>query len=145
MAYISNISFVVSDSKVKGVPNMINVDLNSGSRGNFIYPLKHFSDNKNEAIAGLAFIQGNALVPNGYTKIDQDLNKGAGGTYNYLCITKVGGNKMTAIDFLTSGKKRTEKTINGYFRYGADLNTGTREVGNYVYLLYKTDKGKAFD
>ena len=121
---------------------MVNVDLNRGSGGDYIYPLRHFSNNKNEAIAGLAFIQDDAVVLDGYTKIDQDLNKRAGGTYNYLCITKVGRNKVTAIDFLASDEERTETTINGYFRYEADLNTGASSTGDYVYLLYKTNTGK---
>jgi hypothetical protein len=88
MEYISNISFVVSESPVSGVPNMINVDMNSGSEGPYIYPLKHVSTDSSDAISGLAFIQNNTSVPSGYTKIDQDLNQGAGGTSNYLCIAK---------------------------------------------------------
>ena len=39
MAYVFNIGFVVSGSPVKGVPNMINVDMSSGSGGKFMYPL----------------------------------------------------------------------------------------------------------
>jgi hypothetical protein len=124
---------------------MINVDINGGSGGDYIYPVRHISNNKDEAIAGLAFIQDDTVVPDGYTKIDQDLNKGAWGTYNYLCVTKFGENKMTAIDFLASGEKRTETTSNGYFRYEVDLNTGASSMGNYVYLLYKTNTGKAFN
>ena len=121
---------------------MINVDMNAGSGGKYIYPLPHFSNNMNDAIAGLAFIQDKALVPNGYTKIDQDLNEGAGGTYNYLCYTKNGRNKMTAINFIASDSARSDVTINGYFRFKADLNTGAKKAGKYVYLLYKTNGGK---
>lgn len=124
---------------------MINVDVNAGSQGKYIYPLPHFSDNKNDAIAGLAFIQNSAIVPHGYTKIDQDLNEGACGSYNYLCYTKYGENKMTAIDFIAADSARSGVTINGYFRFKADLNTDTQKTGKYVYLLYKTNTGNAFD
>ena len=98
MVYISYISFVVTSSSVSGTLNMINVDMNFGSRRKYIFPLFHFSDDKIGAISGLVFIQHSAIVADGYTKIDQDLNEGAGGTYNYLCYTKNGKNKMTAID-----------------------------------------------
>ena len=111
MVYISDIT---SYSPVTGVQNMINVDMNAGSGGKYIYPLPHFSDNKNDAIAGLAFIQDKALVPDGYrpTKIHQDLNEGAGGEFNYLCYTKNGRSKITAVNFIaidlnTENSKKT--------------------------------------
>ena len=144
MAYVSKIGFVVSDSPLKGVPNMIDVDMNAGSGGKYIYPLPEYSDHKNDAISGLAFIQNSAVVPDGYTKIQQDLNEGAGGTYNYLCYTKNLENKMTAIDFIASDKALSDTSIKGNFRFEADLNTGAKKVGKYVYLLYKTDTGKDF-
>ena len=119
-------------------------DMNSYSGGEYIYPVKHFSDNKCEAIAGLAFIQEDAIVPDNYKKIDLDLNKGAGGKYNYLHVyNKARKNKMTDINFLASSDKRNDDTINGYFRFGADLNA--RAGGDYVYLLYKTNTGKPFE
>ena len=124
---------------------MINVDLNAGSGGKFIYPLSQYSDDKSDAISGLAFIQNNQVVPDGYTKIEQDLNEGAGGKYNYLCYTKKLENKMIAIDFIASDKALSETKINGYFRFKADLNTGAYKRGGYVYLLYKTDTGKEFN
>jgi hypothetical protein len=144
MEYISNISFVVSESPVSGVPNMINVDMNSGSEGPYIYPLKHVSPNSSEAISGLAFIH-KGSVPSGYTKIDQDLNAGAGGKFNYLCIAKGGPIKMTAITFIARDEKVTDWSLDGYFVFPHDLNTGAKKVGNYVYLLYKTDTGKQFN
>ena len=57
MVYISD------TSSVSGTPNMINVDMNSGSGGKYIFPLSHFSDDKIDAISGLVFIQNNAIVP----------------------------------------------------------------------------------
>ncbi len=111
----------------------------------FIYPTKHLSDDQDEAIAGLALIKNDAIVPNGYTKIGQDLNEGAGGDYNYLCITKLGENKMTDINFISSSEPQNHTTIDGYFRYEVNLNDGTKDAGYYVYLLYKTDTGKPFE
>ena len=144
MAYISEITFVASVSALRGVRDMINVDMNKRSFGKCIYPVKHFTDDEDEAIAGLAFIQNDALVPTGYTKIGQDLNEGAPGSYNYLCTTKLGNNKMTDVDFIASYTKPSDTIVNGYFRYPADLNTGTWKYGAYVYLLYKTNTGVQF-
>ena len=145
MKYVSDITFISTDCAVTGVPNMINVDMNAGSGGKYIYPLPHFSDNRNDAIAGLAFIQDHALVPHGYTKINQDLNEGVPGTYNSLCYTKNGRNKMTAISFIASDHARSATTINGYFRFKQDLNIGAKNVGKFVYLLYKTNTGNPFE
>ncbi len=124
---------------------MFNVNMNSKSGGKFIYPIKHLSDDKDEGIAGLAFIKNDDIVPCCYTKFGQDLNLGAGGDYNYLCITKLGENKMTDINFISSGEPRNDTTIDGYFRYKFNLNDGTKNAGDYVYLLHKTDTGKPFE
>ena len=82
------------------------------------------------------------MTPSGYTKIDQDLNEGAGGTFNYLCISKSGKNTMTKITFVALNTKCSVATRDGYYVFKQDLNTGTDKTGAYVYLLYRTDTGK---
>ena len=56
-----------------------------------------YSNVKSNGISGLAFIQNNQVIPSSYTKINQDLTKGAGGTFNYLCISKSGKSTITEI------------------------------------------------
>jgi ethanolamine utilization microcompartment shell protein EutL len=53
--------------------------------------------------------------------------------------------KMTAINFTARDEAVKDSSIDGYFVFPQDLNTGAKKVGNYVYLLYKTNKGKPFN
>ena len=138
--YAQKISFVVSESAVKGVQNMIDVDMNCGSKGKYIYPVVNYSSQSNNAITGFAFIQNEQATPNNYTKIDQDLNEGAGGSYNYLCVTTLGDNKVTEISFVALDKALKVNTYLGYNVFLQDLNTGAKKTGKYIYLLYKTNK-----
>ena len=140
--YVAEIHFAVSDSQISGVPNLIPVDMNKGSKGKYIYPVIEYSNVKSNGISGLAFIQNNQVTPTGYTKMNQDLNEGAGGTYNYLCISKSGKNTMTKITFVALNTKCSVATRDGYYVFNQDLNTGTDKTGAYVYLLYRTDTGK---
>lgn len=78
-------------------------------------------------------------VPDGYTKVSYDLNKGVGGKYIYLCYREAsyspnGSNKkcITDIKFIT-GKNATEPY--GYTKIDTDLNKGAS--GKYIYLCYE--------
>ena len=137
--YVNRISFVVSDGAVKGVANMVNVDMNAGSRGKYIYPVVHYTNNRSDAISAWYFVQNNKPAPSHYTKIYQDLNEGAGGTYNYLCYTKIGNVKVKDVTFIALDKAIESNWYNGYRVYRQDLNTGAKRVGKYIYLLYKTE------
>ena len=139
--YVAEIKFAVSDGQITGVPNLIPVDMNKGSKGKYIYPMIEYSNVKSNGISGLAFIQNNQVTPTGYTKMNQDLNEGAGGTYNYLCISKRGKNTITEITFVALDEKCSVATRDGYYVFKQDLNTGADKTGAYVYLLYKTDTG----
>ena len=64
-------------------------DLNDGSGGRFIFAWQH-------KVSGLAPIteigvtsaRRNANCPSGWTKVNQDLNQGAGGDYIYFCFRR---------------------------------------------------------
>ena len=118
--------------------------MNKGSGGKFIYPVIEYSSDKSHGISGLAFIQNNQVTPGGYTKINQDLNEGAGGKFNYLCTSKCGPNKMTQINFVALGSALRANTRGGYYVFKQDLNTGAKKIGSYIYLLYKTNTGNPF-
>ena len=84
-----------------------------------------------------------AKCPPGYTLIDADLNKGAGGDFIYFCVKR--GKRANAItniicESLTSGKSAATLNVTHvgksatYTRNGADLNKGAG--GRFIYLLY---------
>lgn len=85
-----------------------------------------------------------ALCPPGYTLINIDLNKGAGGKYMYLCYLKGTNPDMALTDFFmehrggSKGQQTLELTHNGnlqeYTRLAIDLNKSAG--GKYVYLWY---------
>ena len=59
--------------------------------------------------------QSQIIPPSGYTKIDVDLNKGAGGKYIYLCYKS--GDKADAITGLQVGDCQWTKSILCIQRY----------------------------
>lgn len=91
-------------------------------------------------------------VPTGYTRIDYDLNKGAGGDYIYICIHKEACPKTFEIDSSKPPKpgildikvigwpKNTPKgqetpIPDGFIKDDVDLNKGAD--GDFIYLCYK--------
>ncbi|MCH3918171.1 MAG: hypothetical protein LKE40_12095 [Spirochaetia bacterium] len=67
----------------------INVDLNTGAGGDYIY-LFYKKDTKweydTDGITDITLVTGqNAFAPAGYDRLSVDLNRGAGGEYIYLC------------------------------------------------------------
>lgn len=75
-------------------------------------------------------------VPNGYTKLSQDLNQGAGGNYIYICFKKEPYRKDLLV--ITDIKASTSKSIEGYSVIDKDLNKGAG--GKYIYLHIKKEK-----
>ena len=116
--------------------SIIDVNLNCGQSGKYIYPAILYTENKDDAIAGLTFIKNDETVPSGYTKVSQNLKEGASGDRIYLCTTKSGKSKMTTVDILLTPYERKCLKVYGYFRYKQDLNPIKH---NHIYLLYKTD------
>ncbi len=83
-----------------------------------------------------------AKCPPGYSLINVDLNKGAGGEYIYFCVKRgKRGQAITNIICENLSKARSEGNLNvahkgitsNYFRHGTDLNKGAG--GRYMYLL----------
>ena len=72
----------------------------------------------------------NAKAPSGYTKIDVDLNKGAGGKYIYL-VYKKGSGSTGVIDIIVVTGKNTNAPP-GYTRINVDVNEDAG--GDYMYL-----------
>lgn len=78
-------------------------------------------------------------VPEGYERIDGDLNEGAGGDYIYFAV-KRGTDESKAVNGLAvvAGKNEKVSAPAGYEKIGMDLNKGAG--GRYIYLCKR--KGK---
>jgi hypothetical protein len=87
-----------------------------------------------EYITELRIVAGNdpRPAPAGYTKINKDLNKGAGGDFIYLCYKKGDGAPLTKI-FVTIGEDRRHPNVPEKCSIiNVDLNRDAG--GNYIYL-----------
>ena len=92
-----------------------------------------------EYIVSLAVIYGkNASALPGYTKIDVDLNKGAGGQYIYLCYKKNASEPpITGINVFAESSEDFP-IQSGYSKVPGDLNKGAG--GKYIYVCYTKDE-----
>ncbi len=79
----------------------------------------------------------NAPAPDGYIRLDTDLNKGAGGDYIYLCY-KINESTDVITDLFVSVSSQSGAPSlgNGYVAIDNDLNSGTK--GFHIYLAKKT-------
>lgn len=138
---------------------VIDYDLNTGARGQYIYMGYKTTTNYEDAIKDLRFysqlddldagvvkfnINGKPVT---YYKDGTDLNKGSGGDYVYACYSKdnLAGPAITGISFggTIDNSRRicpvlTDKTI------PADLNNGTTVHENYIYC-YTTTNVESYD
>ncbi len=74
-------------------------------------------------------------IPPGYTKVEGDLNKGAGGKYVYLSyITGTDAKPVTEITFAV-GDKHLIWPEKDFYRINQDFNEGAG--GCYIYAAYK--------
>ena len=73
--------------------------------------------------------------PPGYTKINIDLNQGAGGDYLYLCYKKGVGAPITGLAVTLNGGAPPTDAV--YTRINIDLNRNAG--GDYVWLWYTKD------
>ncbi len=74
----------------------------------------------------------------GAVRIDTDLNKGAGGTSNYLWVSRdpcLGPPVRSLRVFVTSHALR-DGVVEGFTIFPRDLNKGTAKRGKFVYLGY---------
>ncbi len=68
---------------------MINADLNRDAHGKYIFLCYQNGLDEDDAIADITFITNSQTVPDGYVKMPQDLNEGAGGNYIWLAYSYV--------------------------------------------------------
>jgi hypothetical protein len=95
--------------------------------------------NAQDSITELRVITGSSNVqpPAGFTRINVDLNRNAGGTYIYLCYKKGLGTPITGL-FVTLDYW-SPPTVPVFTRINVDLNQGAG--GDYIYLWYTKDPG----
>jgi hypothetical protein len=117
-------------------------DLNKGAGGRFLYLCYHkasyqpYGTNK-QCVDSLVVIYGkNTPTPPGYTKINQDLNEGAGGEYVYLCYRLANWNNDIAIKDVTvvGGNSSNVPPPYGYEKLPEDINKGAG--GDFIYICY---------
>jgi hypothetical protein len=110
----------------------INVDLNQGAGGDYIYVC--YKKGVGAPITGLAVTLGNAPppAPVGYTRINVDLNRNAGGDYIWLWYTK--DPACATIHNLHVLVNSTTPPA-GFTRIPVDLNRNAG--GEYIYLCYE--------
>lgn len=136
--YIEDIT-IVSGKQGVSTPSgytKIDVDLNMGAGGNYIYACVKRGGNADNAITGLAVVEGKkASAPAGFEKIDVDLNEKAGGKYLYLCKKRGGGGKALEDVTAVYGDNANVDVPSGYTKLDRDLNE--KAGGKYIYLCYK--------
>jgi hypothetical protein len=137
-----------------GYTNLVRTDMYNPNGGDYLdannlaggawirIPYKtEINNNNHNAIADLrvANTGGSSAPPNnaGWTTINFDLNKGAGGPYLWLQYRKVNQSDTEAIDFIGSyaaSNSGSGEILSGYSWAGGrvDLNTGAG--GAYIYL-----------
>ena len=74
--------------------------------------------------------------PDGYEKIEADLNAGAGGEYIYLCYSQDPneGEPIKELAVVAAGNPRVSAPL-GYTKLKTDLNQGAG--GPYIFLCYQ--------
>ena len=89
-----------------------------------------------DPITEITFIDGHDTpTPAGFTKINVDLNQGAGGDFIYLCYKRGVGAPITGLAVtVNSGSPPSDAE---YVRWNLDLNRNAG--GAYIYLWYSKD------
>jgi hypothetical protein len=123
----------------------VNFDLNKGAHGDFIYLCYHkasydnFRPNK-DCLTDIQIIFGkDTPAPPGFIKLPQDLNKGAGGPFIYMCVKKepYGNDKAIKDVAIIGGDNPDIPAPYGYIKVPGDLNKGVG--GLYIYACYNKD------
>jgi hypothetical protein len=77
-------------------------------------------------------------IPDGYLKIDKDLNEGAGGKYIYLCYTRNPGKAEKGLPIrsvcVVGGNTYATPAPYGFVKIETDLNQGAG--GDFIFLCY---------
>ncbi|KAE8287113.1 hypothetical protein D5F01_LYC15077 [Larimichthys crocea] len=146
--YITHLDVSIDEAEEKNLQSQgfkkINVDLNKGAGGNYIY-LWYKTEQGSAPITRLqvTFTKDMAvgLISAGYTKIDKDLNAGAGGDYIYLWYFKGSTEYDTPIvelDVTADAQSEGLKFKNDWERLACDLNRKAK--GNWIHIWMKREK-----
>ncbi|KAJ4940152.1 hypothetical protein JOQ06_026461 [Pogonophryne albipinna] len=145
-SYISELDVSLNEDEERDLLkrgfDKINIDLNKGSGGNFIYLwYKHGSVPITKVQVSFNDEMVHSLNNAGYTQIPRDLNAGAGGSFLYLWFCKGSGEFDTPIvdiSVTADGNHEAEKFGFGWQRVACDLN---REAGgNWIHVWLKREK-----
>ncbi|XP_027139706.1 uncharacterized protein LOC113746832 [Larimichthys crocea] len=146
--YITNLDVSLNEVEEKNLQSLgfkkINVDLNKGAKGNFIY-LWYKTEHDSDPITRVQVTFNNgmddALISAGYTKIDKNLNAGTGGNYIYLWYFKGSTEYDTPIvelDVTVDVQREGLKFKNDWERLACDLNRKAK--GNWIHIWMKREK-----
>lgn len=117
----------------------IDVDLNAGAEGDFIYLWFKKTTDANKALRDIRFTYSKAETISGYTKNNHDLNAGAGGKYIYLWTNNSDKSKNPIKNIcIVTGKNADVPSGYEYGMVGneiAELNKDAK--GYYIYLGFK--------
>ena len=117
----------------------IPTDLNSGAGGEYIYLAYTKDPSMGTPITAIQCAASShhhdkACIPPGYTKVDGDLNREAGGKYIYMSFIKdSSAQPITDIDVIV-GTERLIWPKKNFIRINQDCNQGAG--GKYVYIVY---------
>jgi hypothetical protein len=133
MRFIEDLAVILNSDPVPEGFTKIDVDLNAGAGGDFIWLCYKRSDNPISAIKSLFVADDDQPnPPDNYRKIDVDLNKGAGGKFIWLCYTKIpaGASPIIDIGVFFDAAPNPEWQLFPY-----DLNKGAE--GRFIYVGFK--------
>jgi hypothetical protein len=133
---------VVINGGSAGIPpplgyTKINVDLNRGAGGDFIYVC--YKKGVGAPITGLWVTLGGGQPPSdrGFTRINVDLNRGAGGDFIWLWYTKDPACTMISNLAVIRGGSANILPPAGFTKINVDLNRGAG--GDFIYLCYEEE------
>eukprot|EP00918_Siedleckia_nematoides_P068002 GHVU01148039.1.p1 GENE.GHVU01148039.1~~GHVU01148039.1.p1 ORF type:complete len:258 (+),score=30.10 GHVU01148039.1:327-1100(+) len=144
MGYVTGLEVVAANGKCDDpvAAGLLSQDLNEGSRGSYIY-LGVKKGPRSMALTGFRFTSRSGIVPDltdGWEVVPCDLNRGAGGNFNYLYFTrdKASGAPITELSLLATDKA-VSTAPSGYELFEADLNQNARRTGKHIYCIYKRE------
>ncbi|WGS51225.1 MACPF domain-containing protein [Paraburkholderia sp. D15] len=140
--YIDALTVIDGDSSSIAPPTgytKVPYDLNTGVKGQFIYLCFHkssyspYGGNK-PAVVDITAVYNDEMPPVGYTKINVDVTKGAGGDFIYLCYKLDDYKPETSVKDVTAYGSASPDTDPpyGFQRATGDLNRGAG--GPFVYV-----------
>lgn len=135
---VTHIDVVVGRDTHRPGWQRIEVDLNRGVGGDFLYII-YRREIGASPLRDLMVVKGqHAAPPAGYVKIPIDLNKGAGGDWLFLCYSRAGSNPpIVALDVVAGSS--SVRIPPGFTKVPVDLNAGCGAHTPYIYLCYRRD------